>query len=231
MSSCDAEQDLRTSSRRIGKLYPVLFDSHGSVIDGNRRLAADANWPRVKLDHIKSREQLITAKLVSNVCRREISAKEKSEMLQELADICIQKGTKPQMLAKTISELTGMSYRWVMEYLPNDYKTRPGLGGPVPMLNLYKSNENIYKSKVATYATFQIAISRLNTDERILSVKNYSNTNFVHIIIESRYYAKIEEIAEKLNTSPETLINSVLLSVVKTCGARNFSERLNEITA
>lgn len=212
----DSLFDLKESSRRIGRLNPVLLDSHGNVIDGKRRLEADISWPKIRLNEIKSKEQLIIAKLASNVCRREISAREKSGMLEELAGMYIQKGVRREKLAYEIAERTGMSYRWVMQYLPNNYKLRPGLGGPVSMSYLYNGKKELYKSNVADSATLQIAISPTEVKERILSVKNYSNTGFVHIIMESRYYMKLKEIADRLNVNPETLINNTLLSVVKT---------------
>jgi hypothetical protein len=45
---------LRSSSRRVGRVYPVLLDKHGNVIDWRHRLAADANWPKMRLDHVES---------------------------------------------------------------------------------------------------------------------------------------------------------------------------------
>jgi len=48
---------LRLSSRRVGRLYPVLLDKHGNVIDGKHRLAADADWPKMRLDHVESEEK------------------------------------------------------------------------------------------------------------------------------------------------------------------------------
>lgn len=212
----DRAFDLKESARKIGKLYPILLDGHGNVIDGKRRLEADTNWPKIRLNEIKSKEQLTIAKLASNVCRREISAKEKSGMLEELAEMYIQKGVRRERLAYEISDRTGMSYRWVMQYLPDNYKIRPGLGGPKLTFDVYNSKEELYKSKVAESATLQIAISTTEVKERILSVKNYSNTNFVHIIMENRYYMKLKEIAERLNLDPEMLINNILLSVLKT---------------
>jgi hypothetical protein len=115
-----------------------------------------------------------------------------------------------------------------MKYLPGNYKMRPGLGGPTPMLKWLRCNENVYESTVASQTTLQIAIFPTDSQERVLSVKNYSNTDFVHIIIENRHYAKIEKIAESLNTSPENLINSVFLSVLKTYGTRSLVQRFAE---
>jgi hypothetical protein len=110
------------------KALPCAFDKHGKVIDGEHRLVADANWPKMKLEHVESQEDTLMAILISNVCRRNVSATEKSEILQELEEIHVKAGVKPETeLARKISEETCMSYRWIMKYLPDNSKERPGL--------------------------------------------------------------------------------------------------------
>jgi len=178
----DSGYDLKISSNRIGELYPVLLDHYGNVIDGKHRLAADPNWPKVKLGRIKSKEQRLIARLTGNVCRREVSAREKKEMLRDLGSIYSQRGIGLERLSRKISEETGMSYSWVMKYLPNEYKMRPGLGGPVPMTNLSEGNEYLYKRQVAQGLTLQTDRFLLCDRDRVLSVKDYSNTRFVQII-------------------------------------------------
>jgi hypothetical protein len=86
--------DLRLSSVRVGKLYPVLLDGDGNVIDGQHRLHVDKSWPTVRLEHIKSEEDRLPARLISNVCRRTVSAEEKSEILGRLGEIYLKKGVK-----------------------------------------------------------------------------------------------------------------------------------------
>ena len=106
----------------------MLLDKHGNVVDGKHRLAADANWPKTRLEHVETEEDRLIARLISNVCRRNVSATEKSEILQELGEIYVKAGVKPGTeLARKISEETGMSYRWMMKYLPDNSKERPVL--------------------------------------------------------------------------------------------------------
>ena len=57
MSEDEIDSGLRLSSKRVERLYPVLLDKHGNVIDGKHRLAADANWPKMRLDHVESEEK------------------------------------------------------------------------------------------------------------------------------------------------------------------------------
>ncbi|MEM2703937.1 MAG: hypothetical protein QXR45_12340 [Candidatus Bathyarchaeia archaeon] len=119
---------MRFSCERVGRLYPVLLDRHGNVVDGLHRLEADPNWPKVRLDHVESDEQRLVARLIDNVCRRSVSAEEKSRMLGELGELYVKAGVKPGAeLARKISEVTGMSFRWVMMYLLDRLKERPGV--------------------------------------------------------------------------------------------------------
>jgi hypothetical protein len=201
---------LRRSSRRVGRLYPVLLDKHGNVIDGKHRLAADENWPKMRVDHVESEEDRLIARLICNVCRRNVSAEEKREILQELGELHVKAGVKPGAeLASKISEETCMSYRWVMKYLPENFKERPGVGGASPIFNLTNVKEKLYKRKVACFATAEFKQLLSGPKERILRLKNYNNTDFVNLVIERRFYTRLEENAEKLGIEPEAIICNI----------------------
>jgi hypothetical protein len=216
MDEDDSEANLRLSCNHVGQLYPVLIDKHGNVIDGKHRLAVDKDWPKMALDHIDTQKKMLLARLVSNVCRRTVSNGEKTKMLTELGEIHLKEGIAPGRIAQEIAEETGMSYRWVMKYLPDNLKERPGLGGPSRSLDIYKSNENLYKSKVAFPATATAAFLLLKPERKVLTIKEYTNTSFVHIMLEKKFYAKIEKVAEDLGTTPDTTINNVFLWLIKT---------------
>lgn len=109
------EYDLAKSMQKHGCLVPVITDAEGHVIDGFHRLKVDPDAPSVKLDHVKTKAELAIARLVVNTHRRLPSAQEKTELLGEIAK---QTGWK----AKEIAEALGMSYTWVVKYLPSEYK-------------------------------------------------------------------------------------------------------------
>lgn len=52
--------DLKASSQRVGRLYPILLDGHGNIIDGQHRLAADENWPKIRLEHAETEKQMLS---------------------------------------------------------------------------------------------------------------------------------------------------------------------------
>jgi predicted DNA-binding ribbon-helix-helix protein len=207
---------LKLSSKRVGRLYPIILDAHGNIVDGLHRLEADPNWPKIRLSHIASDKDRLVARLIANVCRRNVSAEEKSQMLEELGEVYVKAGVKPGAeLARKISEETGMSFRWVMKYLPDKFKERPGIGGPSKRLHLTKTEENMLESKVAHRATLQIEVLLSEPVERVLTVKKYANVNFVQVMLEKRFYANIERIAENLGTTPDVIINNVLVLAMR----------------
>jgi hypothetical protein len=206
---------LKRSSQRVGRLYPILLDKNGNVIDGQHRLAADAAWPKLRLDHVCSEKERLLARLVSNVCRRTVSPKEKKEMLGRLGAIYLKEGGKPGKLAYRLAEETGMSYTWVMKYLPDKYKLRPGLGGPSRVWNVDKCQVNLDKSQVTRRVTVDLKKLFLVSQEKPVILKGYTNTNFVGLILGKRIYKRYEKLAERFDIVTETLINNLLVMALE----------------
>lgn len=115
------EYFIATSIPKIGYLYPVLKDAHGNIIDGIHRKNIDPKWPEQKLDHITDPVQLAIARLVANVCRRDVPGEEKTEWLRQIATMT---GWTPKQIAENLP----VSYPWVMKYIPDEFKERPGVG-------------------------------------------------------------------------------------------------------
>ena len=123
MSDRELIEVLRRTKELFGPLYPVLVAPDGSVIDGLHRLEADPDWPRVTVDWLTNPVDAKALRIIANVVRREVSAEEKAEALGEVAEMT---GWTP----KEISETLGIPYRTIMRYMPDEYKERPGAGGP-----------------------------------------------------------------------------------------------------
>ena len=207
---------LRQSSRKVGRLYPVLMDKDGNVIDGQHRLEADPDWPRIKLNHIGSERERLLARLISNVCRRTMPAGEKSEMLERLGKIYIKEGEKPARLGFRIAEETGMSYRWVMKYLPNHLKENPGLGGPsLHLIEFDKRKGNMDIGKVAHRATLDITKLLSGSEETSVLVRSYANASFVNLMLEKAIYERYERVAGRLGIAPETIISNTMIMTLK----------------
>ncbi|MGP8123262.1 MAG: hypothetical protein ACLP8B_22395 [Xanthobacteraceae bacterium] len=195
--------DLKVSASLLGKLYPVLIDKRGRIIDGKHRLKADPNWFKVMVPGVESDEHLLLLRLVSNVCRRNVPSSEKTEMLDELGQLYLEEGVPRNELVKKIVQKTGMSYRWVMKYASDELKVRPGFGGP-------KNQKSIYDDKIVDLRPIQDELLSPVT-ERVAKISSYSNTNFATILVEKRFYLKLEETVHKLGISMDIVINNALI--------------------
>jgi len=69
------------------------------------------------LPNIRTKAQFLAARLIANTQRRTVPAEEKSRWLGELA---AETGWTPRETAEKL----GMSYSWVLKYLPDKYKSR-----------------------------------------------------------------------------------------------------------
>ncbi len=204
MAEDSSISNLKLSSQKVGRLYPVLLDREGNIIDGEHRLAADQDWPKIRLDYVGSERERLLARLISNVCRRTVAPEEKAEMLERLGRIYLAQGEKLGRLATRIASETGMSYRWVMKYLPNKMKAKPGIGGP-------KQVVLPAKSEVAHRATMDFATLVSRIPEKAVVIKTYTNASFVSLTLEKRIYENYARIAEQMGVTPETLIGNVMI--------------------
>lgn len=112
------EYDIKKSIEKIGHLYPVLKDKHGNVIDGDHRLIEDPEWPTKTLEHIDNPVQLVIARLIANICRRDVPSEEKTKWVKQIAELT---GWTPKQIAENLP----VSYSWVMKYIPDEFKEKP----------------------------------------------------------------------------------------------------------
>jgi len=105
------------SFEKIGALpIPVFVDGKGTIIDGLERVRAGVKCPVVTIP-VENPLQFHIIRLVVNCLRRTMSAEEKSQILAKIAELS---GWTPKEMAKKLP----FSYRWVMKYLPPQYKDR-----------------------------------------------------------------------------------------------------------
>ncbi|MGD0645672.1 MAG: hypothetical protein ABSA75_12275 [Candidatus Bathyarchaeia archaeon] len=199
--------DIKRSTSIVGRLYPVLVDSSGRVIDGAHRLKADPTWFKVEVPNMESEEHRLLARLISNVCRRKVPSEEKTKMLDSLGQFYLEQGVPHSELVRKIVQNTGMSYRWVMKYSSDVLKVRPGLGGP-------RSQKAVYENEVARRATDKDKLLS-EPSERIANLTAYSNTNFATILIEKRFYSQLKGAAAELGVDINIIINNTLLMTLQ----------------
>ncbi len=189
-------EEIKKSVSQIGQLYPILVDNSGNIIDGNHRFNVDRNWKKIKLCNVKNKKSALIVKIISNSCRRVTSSSEKSKTLSELAKIYQSEGIEPGNISKKIAEDTGMSYNWVVKYLPAKFK----------------DNLQSMKGRLATQRKANNVSASPNN---IIIVHKYNNTNFVNLTIKKQFYDEIEKVAELMNISSEMLITRILVSKLR----------------
>lgn len=116
------DYNLKLSGEAIGQLYPVLLDGKGNVIDGVERFKADPNWRKEILDHIDTELKRVLARLTVNGQRRNLEPNEAEMLVSQASKLLIEAGVEKGELAKTIRELTGWSTRWILMYMPEEFK-------------------------------------------------------------------------------------------------------------
>lgn len=192
-------QELKSSSQRIGQLYPILVDFYGNIIDGEHRISVDDKWKKVRLETVKTDKDRLVARIVSNNLRRSVSSEEKKDLLSELGEILLSEGIKQGRIGYKIAEETGMSYPWVIKYLPERFKDR------------------LQSERAKPAIRRKAEISKLlDLEKKVLSIRTYTNTNFVIIMVKKSFYEKLEENAKKLETTPDKLIYNAMLRILKT---------------
>ena len=218
--------NLKASSERVGRLYPILLDKRGNIIDGRHRFEADNEWPKVTLEYIETDEQMLIARLIGNVCRRQVQSREKTKMLDKLGDLYLKQGARPGEIACKIAEATGMSYRWVMKYMPARYKARPGIGGPSGSFDACGMKEDgvglcsdgkaeAQKGKVVWPTADDYDRLLSDSKDRVLKVKNYNNTDFVSLVVDRRFYMRLEKVAREPGIETELVINNIFHLILK----------------
>jgi hypothetical protein len=68
---------------------------------------------------------------------------------------------------------------------------------------------------VAHLATGDDELLFSDPQQKILTLRNYANTGFVNVVLEKRFYMRVEKIAERLGTKPGIVINNMLLLTLR----------------
>jgi len=183
-------EHLKSSSKRIGQLYPILVDYYGNIIDGEHRFGVDEKWRRLRLEHIRTEKGLLIARIISNTVRRSVPRKEKRELLERLGELYLSKGAEPGNIAHKIADETGMSYTWVMKYLPHRFKDSV-------------QSERRVGSVTQRVTRILDDLLRPPKVEGALKIINYTNTDFVSLIIKKSFYKEFERKSLELGMPTE----------------------------
>jgi len=189
-------ENLRASKEKVGMILPIMEDYHGEIIDGLHRLKVDKNWPRVRLENVKTEKDRIIMRIALNIVRRNAPAREKTELLERLGEILLEEGVKPGEISKRIAEETGMSYTWVMKYLPDRFKDE---------------DKAPHVTRRVTSKIIRLLEFLKPPKEKLLTVSNYANTDRLHIIVEKPLHEEIRKVIKNLDVTPDAFLQKTIL--------------------
>jgi hypothetical protein len=172
------------------------MDSKGNIIDGEHRNSINKSWPKFVLENVKSEKERLILRVVSNNQRRNVSNCEKSRQLAHLAKIFVEEGITQGKLGYQIAEATGMSYQWVMKYLPEQFKDDKQADRAKSALCHRATNSNLR-----------------DPPDGVISIIAYRNTDFVNIVVQKSLYEKLAEKAKEWEVTPDTIIYNALISM------------------
>jgi len=112
---------LKQSSASYGQVYPVITSGE-TVIDGLHRLSANKDWKRVDLGDMPKEDQLLLRLILNR--HRKVKADERRAILNEVAEILLQKGFVPGQISQYIAKKTGFSVAWIDRHLKDKYKSQ-----------------------------------------------------------------------------------------------------------
>jgi len=203
----DLIEGLRSSKKKAGMILTIIEDYYGNIIDRMYREKADGNWPRLWLENVKTEKDKVIVRLILNICRRSVSAQEKTEMLDKLGEILMEESIREGRISKRIAEETRMSYQWVMKYLSDKY-------------NKDDSQAERGSSALRHRARIKKLLKLLKPPrKKLLEINKYAKSDRLQITVEKTLYEKVIEATEILKMTPDTVLQNMMKKELKEVAA------------
>lgn len=231
---------IKKSSEKFKQLYPILEDANGQIIDGEHRRIAIKNPDTRKLDYIKTKKDRLEARLVANHARKGQNKKTWEFTLNELATILEREGVEG--IGMKIASETGLPYRTIMRYLPNEFKDiTQSQRASHPRLP-HGTQKTAEKTKLATAQSLvqtpaesipekiisepkkTLQINKIsegknswkNLKERPkITVQRFSNQSWRAIIVPKDFFEKLENACSKRDLDIEKAITFALMKLLE----------------
>jgi len=230
----DVVEAIKNSAKKRGQLYPILVDANDIIIDGEHRNRAIKDPNIVKLPQVKSKKDRLEVRLIANHARK---GQDRSSWVPTLTELAkeFQKEGILEKIGMKISEETGVPYRTLMRYLPDEFKDQAQ--------SSRASHPRSEEKKSDSLALPQESEEELSTEERKSSaervteskslpvtevlkeyedikdkpkphieVKEFKNQRWKAIIVPEDFYEKLKEVCERNHID---LQEAVTLALVK----------------
>jgi len=106
-------EELKTSEKKIGQIYPVVKDAKGNILDGFHRKRVDPNWKEVVLP-IEDELEALRVRVHLNDLRRDVPRSEKEEWVRIARKLLQDRDFKGSQ--REVAEALGLSQQWVSKY-------------------------------------------------------------------------------------------------------------------
>jgi len=225
---------IKKSSKKFGQLYPILLDANEEIIDGEHRKKALEKPNILKLPNIKTKKDRLEARLIANHARKGQHKTTWTPTLNELAKLLAREGV--EKIGMKIAEETGIPYRTLMRYLPNEFKDKAqAQRASHPRL----SNGNHEKVKESQPSetkhlpektekgidTKEVSSQQLgNLDEYEalsekprpkIEIKEFRNQPWKAIIIPEEFYSKLEKACAKRDLNLQETVTLALMKLLE----------------
>lgn len=211
----DIVKTIKDSSKKFGQLYPVLLDANDEIIDGEHRKQAIKNVSVVKLDSIKTKKDRLEARLVANHARKGQDASTWIPTLTELAKILAREGI--EKIGLEIAEQTGLPYRTLMRYLPDEFKdlaqsqraSKPRLPSGIQKEGEFEtpSSSEVITTKVESLPQ--------DKNRPKIAVREFKNQPWNAIIVPKDFYGKLKETCDKKGVNLEEEVTLALMRLLE----------------
>lgn len=195
---------IKKSAEKVGQIYPIILDINNQVVDGQHRKEADPNWKTQKRDDIKTVKDRLKVRLVSNHARKSSIPETWKEDLGEMAKQYTNEGLGPGEIGKEIAKETGLPYRTIMKYLPNEYKRSEGYETSVvnSETEVHECISEATKADIVEEPSFDIKslfeIAKGVNLPRI-QIKAFRNMPWTAIMVETKFMEELGKNCKKKN--------------------------------
>jgi len=246
----DLVEAIKKSSKKFQQFYPILLDANGEIIDGEHRKKAIQNARTLKLRNIKSKKERLCARLITNHARKGQNKDTWVETLTQLGLIFQREGC--EKIGQRIAEETGLPYRTLMRYLPNQFKdeeqskraSHPRLPHgiqkmettvPQTTAGTQSSAEKRKKRQEPTVQNAPVPVSKVIEEFKPLydkplpriEIKEFANQPWKAIIVPEDFYEKLRHICDKRGVHLEEAISFALMKLLEDLRRKKNAKKQN----
>ena len=213
---------IKDSYLNFGQLYPILLDFNGEVIDGFHRMKAISEPKYMKLSGVRTKKDRLYTRLVANHARRGQDKSTWTPTLTELAELLRREGV--EKIGQEIAERTGLCYRTILRYLPEEYKdSAQSKRASHPRKRPDCRDEGSLDSTTGPPKDsfpFYLVKGDMESNEADdiypeIKVQKFSNCPWKAVLVPEDFMRRLEEVCKRRNLNLQAVLSLALLKLLK----------------